>query len=61
MKRLWVLLCAVWVCAGCATEGDRAQWEEVKRELRGDNMRMRNDFTGTSSLESQPGQLKPLE
>jgi hypothetical protein len=44
MQRLRLLLCAMVLCAGCATEGQKGQWEEVWKDLRGDNMRMRSDF-----------------
>jgi hypothetical protein len=45
MKRLWVLLCALLVLAGCASDSDRKQWDEALKDLRGDNMKMRSDFS----------------
>ncbi len=45
MKRLRVLLCALLLSGlGCASE--RGQWDEFWKDLRGDNMRMRSDFSG---------------
>jgi hypothetical protein len=43
MRRLCVLALAVCFGAGCAAEGDRGQWDEFWKDLRGDNMRMRYD------------------
>jgi hypothetical protein len=50
MKRLWVLLCAVLFCVGCAAE-DQAQWNEAMKDARGDNMQMR----GFASRDGQDG------
>jgi hypothetical protein len=36
-------------CLGCATEGQKSQWEEVWKDARGDNMQMRGDFSGGPS------------
>jgi hypothetical protein len=41
MKRLWLLLCALLFGLGCASEGDKQQWNEAMKDLRGDNMQMR--------------------
>jgi hypothetical protein len=47
MKRCRVLLCALlFGLAGCAADGDKGQWNEFWKDLRGDNMKMRNDFMG---------------
>ena len=47
MKRLGVLVCALLFCvAGCAGDGDKGQWSEFWKDVRGDNMKMRNDFPG---------------
>ena len=52
MKRLRVLLCALLLCSfGCATGGSKGQWDEFWKDLRGDNMKMRNDLSGTRSRE----------
>jgi hypothetical protein len=42
MRRLWVLVCALLVCAGCAGDGDKGSWSEALKDLRGDNMEMRS-------------------
>ena len=55
MKRTWVLLCALLLCGGCMSEGDKAQWNEALRDLRGDNQRMRNDYGGGSSTDDAHG------
>jgi hypothetical protein len=45
MKRLGLLLCALALCwgLGCASDGAGGSWEEVWKDLRGDNMKMRSD------------------
>jgi hypothetical protein len=47
MRRLCVLLCALFAaaCAGCASEGSKAQWDDFWRDVRGDNMKMNADFS----------------
>jgi uncharacterized protein YcfL len=45
MKRLCVLLCALFVLAGCASDSDKSQWDAALKDLRGDNMKMRSDFS----------------
>jgi hypothetical protein len=64
MKRLWLPLCALVACLGCATEADRAQWEEAMKELRGDNMQMSTsgffkDGATDHSLDPKPRDSKP--
>jgi hypothetical protein len=47
MTRLWILLCALaFGVAGCAADGAKDPWDEFKKDLRGDNMKMRSDFSG---------------
>jgi hypothetical protein len=47
MKRLRVLLCALLLSGlGCSSDGSKGQWDEFWKDLRGDNMKMRNDFSG---------------
>ncbi len=41
MKRLFILACALFLCAGCAASGE---WDEFWKDMRGDNMKMRGDF-----------------
>jgi hypothetical protein len=46
MKRLCllaVLLCTLFVGAGCLTESDKAQWREAWKDWNGDNMKMSNE------------------
>jgi hypothetical protein len=45
MLRLCVLLGALLFLSGCASEADRAQWNEAWRDFNGDNMKMRSDFS----------------
>jgi hypothetical protein len=47
MKCARVLLCALlFGLAGCAGDGDKDQWKEFWKDVRGDNMKMRNDVLG---------------
>jgi hypothetical protein len=55
MKLLRVSLCALVFGVGCASEGE---WDEFWKDLRGDNMKMRNDFSGTRRGEGQPASVK---
>ncbi|MBI3407932.1 MAG: hypothetical protein HY040_06195 [Planctomycetes bacterium] len=43
MGRLCVLLCALLFFQGCASEGNAGKWDEFWRDLRGDNMKIRNE------------------
>jgi hypothetical protein len=51
MRRLGMLACALLFCLGCSSDGDKGQWDEFWKDLRGDNMKMRNDFTGPRRTE----------
>jgi hypothetical protein len=42
MGRLCVLVCALFVCAGCSGDGQRGQWDEFWKDVRGHNMQMRS-------------------
>ena len=44
MKLLWVLACALLFGLGCASDSDKSQWDEFWKDVRGDNMKMRNDY-----------------
>jgi hypothetical protein len=47
MKGICVLVCALlFSLTGCAADGDKGQWDEFWKDLRGDNMKMRNDIPG---------------
>jgi hypothetical protein len=41
MKRLCALIFVLLCCAGCASDSQKAQWNEVWKDMRGDNMQMR--------------------
>ena len=51
MKRLWWLLGALILCAGCASDGKKSDWDDFWKDLRGDNMEMK----GFSSRDEQRG------
>lgn len=54
MKRLCVMLCALAFC-GCLSDSDKKQWNEAWKDLRGDNMQMRNNFaTPTAAPPKMP-------
>jgi hypothetical protein len=44
MKRLCVLLCAMFMCAGCASPGGQEQWDDFWKDVKGDNMVMKHNF-----------------
>jgi hypothetical protein len=48
MRRLCVLAFVLLLGFGCAADGDKGSWDEVFKDLRGDNMQMRNNFGGGS-------------
>jgi hypothetical protein len=48
MRRLGVVLCALVAAlavSGCASEGRKGQWDEFWKDVRGDNMEMKTDFS----------------
>jgi hypothetical protein len=55
MRRFWGICCALVFCLGCTSDGsDNGQWNEFWKDLRGDNMKMRYDFTGKKKTEDPP-------
>jgi hypothetical protein len=44
MKKVHALACVLLLCLGCASEGGKSDWDEFWKDLRGDNMKMRNDW-----------------
>jgi hypothetical protein len=46
MRRLWALCCALLLVAGCAGDGDKAQWDAFWKDVRGENMQMRGNSPG---------------
>jgi hypothetical protein len=49
MRAFWLIAFLLFTMTGCATEGDKGQWAEFWKDLRGDNMKMRYDMGGTRS------------
>ncbi len=48
MKRLCLMLCALVgavAISGCAADGKKEQWDDFWKDVRGDNMEMKSDFT----------------
>jgi hypothetical protein len=37
---VYLVLCPLLFSIGCASDYQKAQWEEVRKDLRGDNMQM---------------------
>jgi len=58
MFRSFILLCVLLFGLGCAAEGNNGQWDEVLKDLRGDNMQMRSNFADTKGLDENPIQTK---
>ena len=42
MRRIRVLAFFVFLGVGCASDADKAQWDEFWKDVRGDNMQMRS-------------------
>jgi hypothetical protein len=61
MRRLCVLLCALILAPGCASEGDKAQWEEVWKDLRGENMEMGRRMPEFKEIEKPAPRSKSWE
>jgi hypothetical protein len=59
MKRLAVLCWVLLFCPGCASDGDKGQWAEFWKDVRGDNMQMRNSFAGPRSMDAPSEPMKP--
>ncbi len=53
MKRWYLLVCTLTFCLGCATDADRAQWNEALKDLRGDNMQMKSGFREMKGMGDQ--------
>ena len=56
MKGLGLLVCALIFAPGCASEGGKSPWDDFWKDLRGDNMQMKSDFTGSRDLLETPAQ-----
>ena len=57
MMRVSAFVVVLFIAAGCATEGDKAQWNEFWKDLRGDNMQMQSD----KELGARSGSSKPAD
>ena len=49
MLRFCILLGLAAVCVGCATEGHKNPFDDALKDLRGDNMQMRSNFSGLTA------------
>ena len=58
MKRWRLLVFTLFFCVGCATDADRAQWNEALKDLRGDNMQMKGGFGGMKEMGDQSDSFK---
>jgi hypothetical protein len=54
MKHLCALVCALLFGVGCATDTDRAMWNDAMKDLRGDNMQMHNSFSAVAGMSDHP-------
>jgi hypothetical protein len=45
MKRCWLLIGVLTLATGCVADGKNGSWDEVWKDLRGDNMQMRSSFS----------------
>ena len=59
MKGFLVLCSALLFCIGCASENDPGKWDELWKDLRGDNMQMRSNFTQTGVLDDRATTKSP--
>jgi hypothetical protein len=48
-------------CLGCASDGDKGQWDEFWKDLRGDNMQMRSDGSAIGGWGNSNRQLKSAD
>jgi|SoiMetStandDraft_2_1073263.scaffolds.fasta_scaffold1834269_1 hypothetical protein len=61
MRRRCVFALVLLAGFGCAL-GDRAQWEEVWKDLRGDNMQMKMHYDdGPEGMSDRPFLTKPRD
>ncbi len=51
MRPFCVFVVALLLTAGCAAQGEKSQWDDFWKDLRGDNQQMR----GWSSPHGDPG------
>jgi hypothetical protein len=60
MKRLCVLLCALFLGLGCASDVDKAKWNDAWKDARGDNMQMKG-FSRMDGADDHSGPIKSPE
>jgi hypothetical protein len=58
MRRLWLLAGVLVIGLGCSADGDKAQWDEFWKDLRGDNMQMRSNFSDTMTADGSSAKTK---
>ena len=56
MMRFCVLFCAMFIGVGCSSDSDKAQWDAFWKDVKGENMQMRGDF---SNAELRDAPLQP--
>jgi hypothetical protein len=56
MKRLCLVICALCLGLGCASEGNKEQWAEFWKDVRGENMQMRGRFSDMNGADSRAAQ-----
>jgi hypothetical protein len=54
MKRLCLITCLLLFGVGCEADGNKGQWDEFWKDLRGDNMRMSSEPARTTPMGDQP-------
>ena len=59
MRRLCLLAGVLLVGLGCSADGNKGQWDEFWKDLRGDNMQMRSNFTDSMSTDNPSARAKP--
>ena len=60
MRRLSIFVFVLTLVAGCASDGEPGPWDEFRKDLRGDNMKMRMRFEdGPEGMNDRPWLTKP--
>lgn len=58
MRRLWLLGGVLVIGLGCSADGDKGQWDEFWKDLRGDNMQMRSNFSDAMTADGPSAKTK---
>ena len=61
MKRFCALAGFLLVLVGCAASGDKGQWDDFWKDVRGDNMKMRSGWSQMQGTEDRPEMLKAYD